>query len=105
MKSLQQVSAIAVLLCAFIYPSSIAEAKNNSDIANLDVESSTVTANNGELLIAGRNQRRRVIRRRYIRRPVIIRRRYIRRPVIIRRRYIRRPNLRRQYIRRQYIQI
>jgi len=101
-KNFKKLSAIAVLLCAFVYPSSIAEAKSTSlenslQTSSLDAENNVV-ANEGELLLAQRDS----YRRRYIRRPSV-RRQYIRRQQRARRQYIRRQQrARRQYIRRVY---
>ncbi|MEH2467734.1 hypothetical protein [Nostoc sp.] len=77
MKGFRKLSSIALLLCAFVYPPSLAEAKDIS-LSNVHNEQSAVPEPNligdktGELLIA----RRRSERYRMIRRRQIIRQRY-----------------------------
>ncbi|WP_157943333.1 hypothetical protein [Nostoc sp. CENA543] len=103
MKSFKKLSAIALLLCAFAYPSSMAEAKttsldNSLQTSSLDTGENVVTVSNDELLLA-----RRYDRRQYIRRHQRARRQYIRRNERAKRQYIRRnERARRQYIRRRY---
>jgi hypothetical protein len=107
MKSFAKLTSIALLLCSFVYPPFLAEAKastngNSVDQKSVEVEANLINSQTEGILLAQRPYRRRYIRRpyvrrRYIRRPVV-RRRYIRRPVV-RSRYIRRPYVRRRYIR------
>ncbi|MEH1796742.1 hypothetical protein [Nostoc sp.] len=81
MKGFRKLSSIALLLCAFVYPPSLAEAKDIS-LSNVRNEQRAVAEANligdktGELLIAQRGpERYREIRRReFIRRRQIIRR-------------------------------
>ncbi|MBC1223566.1 hypothetical protein GNF10_25580 [Nostoc sp. UCD121] len=100
MKGFRKLSSIALLLCAFVYPPSLAEAKDIS-LSNARNEQSAAPEANligdktGELLIAQRRpgryreiRRRQIIRRRqpYGRYPVIRRRPPFRRYENIRRR-------------------
>ncbi|MCW5314584.1 hypothetical protein GTQ43_12405 [Nostoc sp. KVJ3] len=102
MKGFRKLSSIALLLCAFVYPPSLAEAKDIS-LSNIRNEQSAAPEANlvgdqtGELLIA---QRRQMIRRRqqFRRRQIIRRRQQFRRRQIIQRRQQFR---RRQIIRRR----
>ncbi|MBD2360850.1 hypothetical protein H6G36_06580 [Anabaena minutissima FACHB-250] len=113
MKSFKKLSSIAVLVCAFIYPSSIAQAKDisldNLYTQGFGTETNLVAAENGELLLVRRDDdgRRRYIRRRQNARRQFIRRQQIRRQIRrrqnARRRFIRRQNLRPVYIRRRQI--
>ncbi|MEH2157990.1 hypothetical protein [Nostoc sp.] len=125
MKGFRKLSSIAMLLCAFVYPPSLAEAKDIS-LSNVRNEQSAAPEANligdktGELLIAQRRPGRyQIIRRRQqIRERQFIRRQqpygrnqYIRERGVIRRRqqirerqFIRRqqPYGRNQYIRGRY---
>ncbi|MBW4615305.1 MAG: hypothetical protein KME21_18915 [Desmonostoc vinosum HA7617-LM4] len=100
MKNFKKLSTVVILLFAFAYPTSIAEAKSNSlnnvqNESSLETEADLVAGENGELLLAQRYfgrvpfYRRQNYRRQYIRRQN-------------RRRFYRRQHLRRQFIRRQY---
>ncbi|MDZ8028376.1 MAG: hypothetical protein RMX65_031820 [Nostoc sp. DedQUE01] len=121
MKGFRKLSSIALLLFAFVYPPSLAEAKDISISNGLNEQSATSGANvvedpKGELLIAQRRSGRyRVIRRRQplgryqiirrdrLGRTRIIRRRQPGRTQIIRRRQPlgRYQNIRQQQLRRQ----
>ncbi|MHC0063013.1 hypothetical protein ACWATR_08815 [Nostoc sp. UIC 10890] len=107
MKGFRKLSSIALLLCAFVYPPSLAEAKDISLDNARNEQSAAPEANlvgdkTGELLIAQRRPGRyRMIRRRQI----IRRRQYLRRyPSIRRRQSLRRyPSIRRQQLRQRQI--
>ncbi|QMS88385.1 hypothetical protein HUN01_12560 [Nostoc edaphicum CCNP1411] len=103
MKGFRKLSSIALLLCAFVYPPSLAEAKDISLDNARNEQSAAPEANlvgdkTGELLIAQRRSGRyRMIRRRQI----IRRRQPLRRYPSIRRQPLRRyPSIRRQPLRR-----
>ncbi|MEH2388445.1 MAG: hypothetical protein V7K14_22275 [Nostoc sp.] len=108
MKAFKKLSSIAMLLCAFVYPPLLAEAKDIS-LNNVRNEQSAAPEANlvgdktGELLIAQRRplRRRQIIqRRRPLRgRQIIQRRQQLRQRQIIRRRQ---PLRQRQIIRRRY---
>ncbi|ODH00024.1 hypothetical protein A4S05_35095 [Nostoc sp. KVJ20] len=107
MKGFRKLSSIALLLCAFVYPPSLAEAKDISLDNARNEQSAAPKANlvgdkTGELLIAQRRPGRyRMIRRRQI----IRRRQSLRRyPSIRRRQSLRRyPSIRRQQLRQRQI--
>ncbi|MHC5773426.1 hypothetical protein [Nostoc sp.] len=108
MKGFKKLSSIAMLLCAFVYPPSLAEAKDISlnNVRNEQraaPEANLVGDKTGELLIAQRRliRRRQIIqRRRPLRgRQIIQRRQQLRQRQIIRRRQ---PLRQRQIIRRRY---
>ncbi len=108
MKGFRKLSSIALLLCAFVYPPSLAEAKDISLNNARNEQSAAPEANlvgdkTGELLIAQRRPGRyRVIRRRQM----IRRRQPLRRYQNIRRQPGRYQNIRRrqQFRQRQIIQ-
>ncbi|MBD2499442.1 hypothetical protein [Anabaena azotica] len=106
MKSFAKLTSIALLLCSFVYPPFLAEAKASINADGVDQKSVEVEANliNNQtegILLAQRPYVRRRYRRPYVRRRYrrpYVRRRYIRRPYV-RSRYIRRPYVRRRYVR------
>lgn len=102
MKGFRKLSSIAILLFAFVYPPSLAEAKASSLSNSFNEQSvgsqvNLVEGTTGEFLIAQRRYQRRRFQRQRIRRQ--IRRRQIRRQ--IRRQQFRRQQFRRQQYRRR----
>lgn len=109
MKNFRKLSSIAILLFAFVYPPSLAEAKASSLTNSLNQQSvggeaNLVEGSTGELLIAQRRYERRRFRR-YERRRVPgrrFRREQFRRRQFRREQFRRQQFRREQYRRRQY---